>query len=74
MTQAYSIVWKTNPENSKKSGKIPKMGVRRALRARRTPIFGIFPEFSGIFRLDFFFHTILYICFEIEHVFRAAAC
>ena len=31
------------------------MGVRRALRARRTPIFGIFPEFSGIFRLEFFF-------------------
>ena len=45
---------KTIPENSKKHGKIPKMGVRRALRARRTPIFGIFPEFSGIFRLDFF--------------------
>ena len=34
----YSIVWK-------KSGKFPKMGVRRALRARRTPIFRNFLEF-----------------------------
>ena len=49
----YSIVRKKSsrkiPENS---GKIPKMGVRRARSARRTPIFGIFPdflEFSGIF-------------------------
>ena len=30
------------------------MGVRRALRARRTPIFEIFLEFSGIIRLHFF--------------------
>ena len=50
---SYSIVRKKkssrkNPENS---GTIPKMGVRRARSARRTPIFGIFPdflEFSGI--------------------------
>ena len=45
---------KKSPENSKKSGKLPKMSVRRALRARRTPIILNFPEFSGIFRLDFF--------------------
>ena len=57
--EKYSIVWKKNPENSPKNGKFPKMGVRRALRARRTPIFGFVFEFSGIFRLDLFFHTIL---------------
>ena len=38
---------KTNPESSKTSRKIPKMSVRRALHAWRTPIF-------GFFRLDFF--------------------
>jgi len=52
----------TIPENSKKSGKITKMGVRRALRARRTPIFGFFPGFSGIFQLDFFpYNTVLFL-------------
>ena len=42
---------KTIPEHSNKSGKFPKMGVRRALRARGArPFFGIywiFFEFSG---------------------------
>ena len=53
----YSIVWKKKPGKFKKSVTVPKMGVRRALRARRTPIFGIFLEFSGWF----FFRTILYV-------------
>ena len=60
---------KKSPKKIQKSRKIPKMGVRRALRARRTPIFG---GFSGIFEfllvdffkilsgsLNFFFYTIL---------------
>ena len=34
-------------ENSNKSGTFPKMGMRPALRARRTPIFRIFLGFSG---------------------------
>ena len=57
----YSTVWKKESSRKipEKLRKIPKMGVRRARSARRTPIFGIFPdflEFSG-----FVFHTILYI-------------
>ena len=46
---------RTNAENSNKNRKTnPKMGVRRTLRAQRTPIFGICWDWSGIFWLYFF--------------------
>ena len=59
---ATVLYGKTNPEHSKKSGKSPKMGVPRALRARRTPIFRIFLEFSG------------WIYFSIQYCFCFLCC
>ena len=57
--KSCTVLYGKNREKSKKFGKFPKMGVRRALRARRTPIFWNFPIFSGSSRLDSFFRTIL---------------
>ena len=63
-------------KNPAKSGQFPKMGVRRALRARRTPIFGGLPDFYifWVFSLRYFpkvlsfwFHTILYVGCKGQH-------
>ena len=54
----YCTEKKSSRKTPENSGKIPKMGVRRARSARRAPIFWIFWIFGNF--PDFFFHTILY--------------